>query len=773
MVKFEIKSEKFKRFKNKLLNAITVMFCMGIIVCCIIGVVLTIYVASIVRNKRDIDMSGLSCSTIIYANDKQENPYTVAELHGSENRIWVDFEELPEYIGNAAIAVEDKRFLHHRGIDFLRTAKASFNEIFPILPGRQGGSTITQQLVRNITGDRAQTAARKIREIIRALYLEKRLTKQEILEKYLNVVYFGNNTNGIEAAALLYFDKPAKYLTLQEAVAIIGITQSPVSYDPFLHPERNKKRREYVLRCMLGAGFIKQEQYDEAVSSELKLADRNNPKNKTDGVNSYFVDRIIENVAEDLMKKNGWTEQYAVKMIYSGGYRIYTTMDGSIQNILQDEFAESSVFSHVTGGQDLQAAMVIMDPNGAVKGIVGGIGKKKINRGLNRATGAIRQPGSAIKPISVYALAVENNLLHYSSLVSDRPIIEKTDKAPAWPQNVNQVYNGNILLPYAIAHSSNAVAVQVCKQLGAQECFNFMKQKLGISTLVESSGRNGRIFTDADLAPMGLGALTSGVSVLELTGAYQIFSNGGNFTKPYFYTKVLNSKGEVILENKIQPKRAISRSTALIMRKLLQNVIRSGTGTAAQFRGFDIFGKTGTTTESKDVWFVGATPYYIGGVWVGYDRRPKPMNFAWRDYPPTNLWRKVMEKVHQDLKPKKFEFEGDKSVIHYMYCADTGLLASDKCPRRQDGIYSSGLSGSKNIPGMCSGGHTTPAEEAAQEAAQIGQPLPNEQATIPATSPAVSTATPTGEQVAENPLGDQKRKGRRVKRAGVTNRGRV
>ncbi|GHU86675.1 hypothetical protein FACS1894198_6960 [Clostridia bacterium] len=519
----KIKSKKAKRFKNKLLNAITVMFCIGVIVCCIVGVFLTIYVASIVKNKKDIDSCITNFSTIIYATNKQDNPYEVCKLHGSENRIWVNYEDLPEYIGNAAIAVEDKRFLHHRGVDLVRTAAAFLNEIFPFLHGRQGGSTITQQVVRNVTGDNAPTIPRKIREIIRALYLEKKLTKQEILERYLNAVTFGNNVYGVEAAANLYFNKSAKDLTLHEAAAIIGITRWPVGYDPFLKPEANKKRQKYVLKLMLESDFITKEQYDKAVSAELKLADVNNPKNKTGGVNSYFVDHIITNVAEDLMKKYGYTRKYAEKQIYGGGYRIYTTMDEPIQDILEGEFEASSVFSHVTNGKNLQAAMVIMDPNGAVKGIVGGIGKKKVNRGLNRATGTTRQPGSAIKPVSVYALAIDNNLLNYSSRVLDKPLNEAKDGKPAWPQNVSRKYDGDIPLTSAIEWSSNAVAVQTCNQLGPQNCLNFMKQKLGITTLVENSGRKGMIFTDAGLAQMGLGALTYGVKVFELTGAYQIY----------------------------------------------------------------------------------------------------------------------------------------------------------------------------------------------------------------------------------------------------------
>ncbi|GHV30591.1 hypothetical protein FACS189481_5000 [Clostridia bacterium] len=745
MAKIKIKSNKAKHFKNKLLNAITVMFCIGVIVCCMVGVVLTIYVASIVKNKKDIDTTSLSCSTTICAIDKQGNPYEVCKLQSSENRIWINYEELPEYVGNAAIAVEDKRFMNHRGIDFLRTVAGTLNEIFPFFSGRQGGSTITQQLVREITGDREQTAMRKIREMVRALYLEKKLTKQEILEKYLNAVYFGNNTNGIEAAANLYFSKSAKELTLPEAAAIIGITRAPVNYDPFLHPERNKKRRGYVLRCMLDAGFIKQEQYDEAVSAELKIVDANNPKNKISKVNNYFVDHIIENVIDDLVKKHGYTKKYATKQVYNGGYRIYTTMDEKIQEILEKEFEDSSVFLKIkTGVKDLQAAMVIMDPNGAVKGIVGGIGKKKVNRGLNRATGIARQPGSAIKPISIYALAIESNMLNYSSQVLDKAVDKRDGRD--WPHNAYERYYGTILLPRALEESSNAVAARVCADLGPRKCFDFMKQKLEISTLVEGrwekNAKNAKSTksTDIDVAPIGLGALTDGIRVLELTGAYQIFANGGNFTKPYFYTKVLNSKGEVILENNTQPKAVISKPTSLITRKLLRNVIESsnGTGKSARFKGFDIFGKTGTTSENKDVWFVGATPYYIGGVWVGYEQ-PKAMDYLWRDYPPTNLWRKVMEKVHNDLnlKLKKFEFEDDKCVVPYEYCTTSGLLASDKCLDRQMGIYDV-----KKPPPMCDGDHRTPEQKAAEEAALkaaeeaglTGQP------TVPASVPAEPAA---------------------------------
>ena len=690
---------KPKQLKQKLIKALAVMFCMGVIICCIIGMVFTFFIASIVKNRPNIDISNLNLNytTIIYANDKQNQPYEVERIHSVENRIWVNLDEIPSYVANAAIAVEDQRFMHHHGVDFKRTIFAFLNEIFHFGSGRQGGSTITQQLIKNITGDNKVQATRKLREMISALYLEKQATKEEILEAYLNVVYFGNNTNGIEAAANLYFNKHAKDLTLQEAVAIVAITKYPVRYDLFTHPENNKTRREYILAKMLEFNFITKDEYDEAISGELIVNDRNNPRTKNTTINSYFVDYLINDVINSLVEKYGYTRQYATKQIYSGGYRIYSTMDEHVQNILQDKFENSSAFSRVSGGKgDVQAAMVVLDNNGHLVGIVGGRGVKTINRGLNRATDTKRQPGSAIKSIAVYALAIEKNALHYSSLVKDSPHHKLNDKD--WPKNAYGYYHGNMLLPGAISQSSNAVAVNVCDMLGAENCFNFMKNKLHLDSLVESKTINNKIFSDKNLASMALGALTDGVSVLELTSAYQIFANGGTYNQPHAYYKVLDSHGKVVLENTDAPQRVISKSTSIVMNKLLQGVVTNGTGRAAKLNNFAVAGKTGTTSDDKDVWFVGSTPYYTAGVWVGYDI-PHEMHNLWPNYPPTNIWREVMEDIHKDL-PKVDFLKDEANIVPHKYCNKTGLLASPTCSDCSYGLYRK-----QNVPATCPGNH--------------------------------------------------------------------
>jgi penicillin-binding protein 1A len=694
-----------------------------------------------ITERQNIDISNLDldCATIIYANDKQGNPYEIYRLHGAENRTWVDLENISQYAPNAAIAVEDQRFMHHKGVDFKRTATAFLNSFLHIFGGTQGGSTITQQLVKNITGDKQIRASRKVREIISALCLEKRHTKQEILEAYLNVVYFGNNINGIEAAANFYFDKPAKDLTLQETVAIIAITKHPVRYDPFVHPENNKARRQHILKKMLEFNFIKPADYNKAAAGELKLTEKKN--HRKDSVTSYFIDHLIESVIAGLVEQYGFTRQYATKQIFRGGYRIYSTVDERVQHLLEEKLANPVDLSHVRGGQgELQASMVILAPNGAIQGLVGGVGEKKISRGLNRATLTKRQPGSTIKPVAVYALAMENNLVHYSSLVEDQPI-KLGNKV--WPANAYGRYYGNILLPKALEESSNAVAVRTCQKLTPQKSFAFLKNNLGLDSLVESKTVKGKIYNDKNLASMALGAVTDGVSLLELTGAYQIFCNGGYFAKPYCYTKVVDRRGNAVLEQATKPQQVITKSTAIVMNHLLRNVVTAGTGRTANFKQLPIFGKTGTTSEEKDAWFVGATPYFLCGVWVGYDR-PATMLQLWPHYPPTHLWRTVMEPLHKNLQPK--EFIEDPDVLVCPYCNRTGLLAGQHCKAVSHGFYSK-----SKLPPRCSALHIQDNEpEPPTNAIPPAEPT-NEQQSTPAAVTATNTAAAAPIQVTPTP----------------------
>lgn len=743
MVSAVTKAAKRKTNKSdrKLLKTIVVLFCMGVIVCCIIGTIATIFLIDMIKNRTDIDISNLNLNftTTIYANDRQNSPYEVERIHSAENRIWIDYEDIPSYVGMAAIAAEDQRFMQHNGIDFKRIAFAIINEVFHF-SGRQGASTITQQLVKNVTGDNEISFLRKAREMISAVYLEKQATKEDILGAYLNVVYFGNNTNGIEAAARLYFDKSAKDLTLQEAVAIISITEYPVYYDLFLHPENNEKRRKYILSKMLKLKFITKEEYDEAINSKLVVSDHNNPKTKKVYIYNYFIEYLIEDVINSLVEKYGYSRKYAAQQIYKGGYRIYSTMDEKIQAILQDRYENSSAFSHVSGSKDkVQSAMIVLDNHGRIKGLVGGRGKKTINFGWNRATIAKRSPGSAIKPISVYALAVEKNLLNYSSLVKDEP---RKLNGKDWPHNAYGYYMHNMLLPLAIAQSSNAVSVNVCDKIGPEHCFNFMKNKLHMESLVESKIKNKKIFSDINLASMALGSLTDGTTVKELTAAYQVFSNGGLYYKPHAYYKVLDSHGNVVLENNEEPERVISKSTSIIINKLLQNVVNSsqGTGRAARLKNFEVAGKTGTTSDDKDVWFIGSTPYYTAGVWVGYDK-PCEMYNLWPSYPPTNIWREVMEKIHEGLPAAKFSKE-NADIVSRKYCNRTGLLASPTCTDCSEGIYRT-----QNIPAYCPG-HSEPVKNSQTdtdaESTQSTQSIQSTQSTQPTQSiQSTQSAQPT------------------------------
>lgn len=667
-------------------KTILVIFLILIITCCIVVSLLSIYFLKLLSGNRalDLDSYKVDYTTIIYCNDKKTGePKEIQKLFKNENRIWVDIDEMPKYLMQAVIATEDQRYLQHNGVDWKRTMGAFLNEVFHIYGSRQGGSTITQQLIKNITKQNEIKYERKIREILEAIYLEKNYSKEQIIEGYLNIVYFGNGANGIEAAANTYFNKNAKDLSLVEATAIVAITQNPAKYNPFKHPDANKERRNYILKKMLDLGLIRdEEKYNKAVQEDIKLVEKNDEGNNSK-VQSYFVDNLIEEIIDDLVAEKGYTRAYAEDQIFSGGFQIYSTVDTDIQEHLEKKFEDDNTFPALRAGDKPQAAMVILDTNGKILGLVGGRGKKEAARVYNRATQAKRQPGSTMKPIAVYGPAIEHDLITYSSIWDDAPIDNNGKK---WPVNYYGSYYGKMTIDKAVQLSNNTIPVRICRELTPQKSFDFLTKKLGITTLVEKEKIDGKIFSDINLSGMALGGVTKGVKVLELAGAYQIYANGGYFTKPYSYTKILDNKGNLILEKDVTPKSVISPDTAMIMNQLLQRVINGpqGTGRAAKFGSLPLAGKTGSTTDDKDLWFVGMSPYYIGVVWYGYDE-PKQVKYG--RYPTPIIWKNVMEPLHNNLP--NITFPVCDSVVKLPYCSQTGNIANTYCPIGGEGYYKS------------------------------------------------------------------------------------
>ena len=672
------------------------LFAAMVIIGSVVVSVLIIKINNEVNADGEIDLSELSLNyaTIVYSGT-EENPVEYDRIYSAENRTWVDYNDIPLHIRYAFIDVEDERFEVHSGVDWKRTAFAALNQIFHISENRQGGSTITQQLIKNITHDDEVHWTRKAREIVRALNLEKNYTKDEILEAYLNTIALGNNTAGIKSAADFYFGKEPKELTLAETATIAALTSMPYYYDPYYYPERNATQREYVLSKMLEFGHITQAQYDAAVAEEIVLKDKAESQQKVSNITSYFTDTVIEEVINDLVETKGYSYQRAENLVNAGGLQIYTTVDTRIQNILENKYLDDLNFTVGSTADLPQSAFVVLDKTGVVRGIVGGRGQKVENRGLNRAAYTKRQPGSSLKPLSVYMPMIEANMINWSTIVEDSPI---TGEPPnEYPVNVYSGYYGNMTVTEAVQRSTNTIAMKLCNRFTPKASYDFLTTKLGFTSLVESDKRNGKVVSDINPASMSLGALTDGATLLEMAAGYVPIMNGGTYYEPSVYTKVYDSKGKLLLEKKPYSEQVVSAETAYITNRLLYEVIYGPNGTASNASmggGIPVIGKTGTTENYHDRLFVGMTPNYLGAVWIGYDQ-PRPVD-VYRISNPARLWRLVMKDVMAGVKVDAFPVS--KSVVRMEYCAETGLLAGEGCSEKLVGYYKS-----SSLPGVCSG----------------------------------------------------------------------
>jgi penicillin-binding protein 1A len=569
-------------------------------------------------------------------------------LYAEENRVWVTSDEIPENLVYATIAIEDKDFLKHQGVDWYRTAGAFVN-MFLGMKNTFGGSTITQQLIKNLTEDNEATVQRKILEIFRALEFERNYSKEEIMEWYLNYVYFGEGCYGVYSASYLYFGKPVSELDLAECASLIGITNNPSEFDPYISRDRNKYRQELILFEMKDQGIITEEEYDAAVAEELNFQ-RGEEEDAPVKVYSWYVDQVITDVIDDLSKKYDISEKVASQLVYSGGYQIYSNMDPEIQAAVDSVYNDTENLPYVSSksGQQLQSAITIIDPkNGYVVATAGGMGEKTSSRGWSRAVNSLRPPGSSIKPLSVYAPALELGLILPNTVLDDTPYMVLDDSF--WPVNVDGIYSGLTTVYNAVRVSKNTIAVKLLSQVTPDFSYECLTNKFGITSLVKQQEKDGKILSDIDLAPLALGGLTNGVSTLEMAAAYSVFANDGIYTEPTTYSKVLDSAGNVILDNTPKSSVVLSEKTVFYINNMLEGVVSSGTGTRARFDDMTIAGKTGTTSSKKDTWFVGYTPYYVGAVWVGYDAQER---IDVKISQPPILWQKVMSKVHEGLENK-------------------------------------------------------------------------------------------------------------------------
>lgn len=597
--------------------------------------------------SQDLDISleemSLNLASTIYYTDDSGNVQTLAALHGTENRVWVNYENIPQYMEHAAVAIEDQRFYKHHGVDWYRTT-AAFGNMFLSMKSDFGGSTITQQLIKNLTKENDITVQRKILEIFRALKLEKMYDKQKIMEWYLNVIYLGESCNGVGTAAHTYFDKDVSELDLAECASIIGITNNPSKYDPYISRKNNKERQELILEQMYKQGYITQQQYKDAVAEKLVFK-RGENENVTQTINSYYTEAVIADVTEDLMEQKGINKATAQNLIYNGGLQIYSCMDKKAQDIVDSIYTNTANFPSVKSpnGESIQSAIVLLDPyTGEIKALYGGVGQKTENLIFDRATQAHRPAGSSIKPVSTYGPAVDQGLITPTTLVNDSPNIKL--KGTTWfPKNDDLRYRGTVTIQQALVSSLNTVSAQILDKLTPQVSFNYLKDRLGFTSLISA---------DCDYAPLALGQFTKGVTVREMAQAFDALANDGVFTYSRTYTKVLDSKGNILLDNPAQTDVAFKANTAWTMDQMLQAAATYGTGSESYFGAMAHAGKTGTTSDNTDRWFVGFTPYYCAAVWTGYDT---PAHMYVSGNPAAQIWKKVMQPLHEGLEVKQFK----------------------------------------------------------------------------------------------------------------------
>ena len=577
---------------------------------------------------------------------------------------------MPNNLKNAYVAIEDERFYSHHGVDIKRTASAIFNYVIHFGSSSFGGSTITQQLVKNLTGDNTDSIFRKVKEWWKAWLLETSLSKEEILEGYLNVIYVGPSIYGVDAGAKYYFNKSASDLSLEECAFLAGINHSPNSYNPFGDTDNSEKienRTLTVLGKMLELEYINQEKYNVAVSNvENGLKFENGDVSaESDGVYSYHTDVLILEVTEDIENKYNISETFATNYINMAGLTIHSTQDSSIQAETEKECEKSKyVLKSQIGGNSSQAAMVVMDhKTGKVLSCVGALGEKKDVRPFNRATQSVRQTGSSIKPLAILAPAIDKKIITASSVYDDT---EKDFENGYHPVDYNKAL-GEITIRRAVESSQNIPFVEIMEELTPKTSIKYL-ENMGITTLTEN---------DEGL-PLALGGLDKGISPLQMAGAYSTIANDGIYIEPSFYTQIDRRNGSKVLESKQESRRIFSEEVAYILKSLLTQPVvgSSGTATYCKISGVDVAAKTGTTDENYDRWLCGFTPYYTAVTWYGFDQN-ETIDFNGRN-PAGLIWANVMARIHTGLKTA--EFERPTGVLSAIICSETGMKATTGCP---------------------------------------------------------------------------------------------
>ncbi len=662
----------------------------------------------------------MDAPSYVYNVNENGDIEVLQELYASTDWKKADYEEIPKALINAAIAIEDKRFYEHQGVDWFTTIKAFANMFFG--DETVGGSSITQQLIKNITDDNSVTVQRKVLEFFRATVVEKNYDKKVIIEEYLNSIYLGQGCRGVKSAAEAYFGKELQTLTIAECASLISITNNPSLFDPYNEKEftyagetmngfqRNRHRQLLVLGELLNQGYISREEYDEAVAQELVLKNEIaledkwiacvNPecdyagirksyivsgnsikcpkcgavpeeeKDSSQKVYSYFVDVVLQDVAKAMAKQDGieeWNDNIwrtYHDRINRGGYHIYTTIDTAVQNQVDKIYKDLKNIPNTKSAQQLQSAIVIIDNStGDIVAMAGGVGDDKVHFGQNRATKSKLQSGSSIKPLTIYAPGFEQGTLTPATIIKDLPL-EYKEEGP-WPRNESRTYSYTRTVFKGIEDSINAVAANTLKKIGTNYGYEFAKESFGLSTLREE---------DLQFSSLALGAQHYGVTVRDMACAFATFPNNGTYRVGRTWTKVYNSKGEMVLDNVQESKEILSEKSVAYTNYCLVNAAVNGTGKAANFASGFVAGKTGTTSSSRDKWFCGYTNYYTAAVWCGYDQ-PEKISLSFN--PAARLWKNVLEPLHKGLA--NVPLYDETKMVSVSICQDSGKIATDAC----------------------------------------------------------------------------------------------
>lgn len=739
-------------------TTISAMLLVIVIAVCIIVTSLALYVAQFAETDFDVSLeeAELSTSTFLYAYDSEGQEVQLKQLSTDKNRVLVDIEDIPQHVIDAFTSAEDARFYEHDGVDWRRTVAVTVRMV--LNGGTEGGSTITQQLVRDITGDKEVTIGRKLREVFRALELEKKYSKDDIMESYLNRIGFGGTSYGIASASVRYFDKEPSELTIAEAAILAGIVRSPTKFNPYADLSQSRKYQLRALRNMYDYGYITTKEYEDAVNEKVRFRlpvkgddfgyvdERYNEyygiqdeDNLTDDLyyentsweelgasdseayipyrwngdyevtQNWYVDAAIDQIVNDLAELRGITKDAARTLFYNGGFKAYLNMNIEMQNKIEELFKDP--YFALTGGFTsdpvvdlpetaeneidtvrsnlIQGSFVLMNYNGTVLALVGGLGEKEGDGCFNRATMDPQIIGSTIKPLSVYSLAIENNLITYSSFLQDisgkipsaalgpgpygtEDGYDPEDDTVRWPHNYQEAgFGDGLYYPawYAVQKSKNTMAVNVLSKVGLQKAFTQLSEKLHIKL---------DPVNDMAYSPLALGSITEGVTLVSLAAAYSMIGNGGLYYEPYLYSKVVDNEGRIVLSQNVVGERVISSDTAYITNRMMRTVITDGDGSGryAQLDGIEVVGKTGTANDESTLCFVGLTPSYIGAYRVSRDNhKPIDKGDGWRI--PALVWNGVMKSITEGDPPEMFV--KDPNVLEQNYCPITGFLAGDKC----------------------------------------------------------------------------------------------